>query len=280
MEDIVLQLYLDIRMLRKINRVCIFPNDNEEANKLALETTKLLKQYHFEVVNGNYDLAIAIGGDGSFLRMLKENNFNTNIYYVGINAGTLGFLQEIKPSEIELFIARLNNNDFKKEEISIQETIVKSKNGTDSFLSLNEIVIRDKDLNTTKLNVFVDDNLLEAFVGDGLLISTSIGSTAYNLSFGGSIVYSDLHTLQITPIAPLSSKVYHSLINSVLVPESKVITITPHNDKNNYVIFHDGTSKNYRSVISIVTKIGNQKISCLRMNNYSYSTIINEKFLK
>lgn len=267
-------------MQRKINRVRVFPNNNELSKKLARETEQLFRQYHFDVVLDNYDLAIAVGGDGSFLRMLQETNFNTDIYYVGINAGTLGFLQEIKPNEIELFIARLNNNDFKKEEISIQETIVQTKADVDQFLSLNEIIIRSKDLNTTKLNVIVDDTLLEEFVGDGILVSTSIGSTAYNLSFGGSIVYSDLHTLQITPIAPLSSRVYHSLINSVLVPEHKTIKILPISNKNSYIIFHDGINKQYRNVISVVTKVGNKKISCLRMNNYSYSTIINEKFLK
>ena len=144
--------------------------------------------YKFNLVDYNYDLAIAIGGDGSFLRMVKSNNFNSDIYYVGINAGTLGFLQEIKPDEISAFFDKLNHDDFKVDEIGIQETNVISNNNQQQFYSLNEIVIRDSDLNTAKLNLFVDNTLLEKFVGDGLLVSTSVGSTAYNLSYGGSII--------------------------------------------------------------------------------------------
>lgn len=265
-------------MDRIINRVKIFANDNEISKKIAKETEFLLLKYHFLVVEDDYDLALAIGGDGSFLRMLKQTMFDNTICYAGINAGTLGFLQEIKPDEIELFVARINNNDFKKELLSIQETTIYTKKKQETFQSLNEIVIRDSYLNTMHLDILVDDILLEHFVGDGILISTSIGSTAYNLSFGGSIVYSDLHTLQITPIAPLSSRAYRSLINSCLIPENKVIKLIP--QKGSIIVLKDGSDKKYTGVTSIVTKVGSKKIACLRMNNYSYSTIINEKFLK
>ncbi len=266
-------------MKRLINKVKIFVNKNEDSLILKGKIIELLKKYCFEVVEEDYDLGIAIGGDGSFLRMLKQTNFNNKVYYVGINSGTLGFLQEIKPQDVELFIARINNNDFKLEEISIQETIVKTKKSQKIFFSLNEIVIRDKDLNTVHLKISIDNNSLEMFVGDGILVSTSIGSTAYNLSFGGSIVYGSLHTLQITPIAPLNSKVYRSLLNSVIIPENKVISIIPIKG-NNLIISVDGTNQILKSVIEIVTKVGDKKIICLRMNEYNYSNIIHEKFLK
>ena len=175
-------------MNRIINKIKIFANKNEESLALKSKVVEILEKYHFEVVEEDYDLGIAIGGDGSFLRMLKQTCFNSSVYYVGINSGTLGFLQEIKPSEVELFIARINNNDFKLEEISIQETTIKTKKENATFFSLNDIVIRDKELNTTHISIKIDDCMLEKFVGDGILISTSIGSTAYNLSFGGSIV--------------------------------------------------------------------------------------------
>ena len=83
-------------MERIINRVKIFANKNNESLSLKNKVIAYLAKYHFEVVEENYDLGIAIGGDGSFLRMLKQTNFNSQAYYVGINSGTLGFLQEIK----------------------------------------------------------------------------------------------------------------------------------------------------------------------------------------
>lgn len=265
---------------RIINKVKIFYNDNEQSITIYELLKELLDRYNFEIVNDNYDLAIAIGGDGSFLRMVKNTSFNSNIYYIGINSGTLGFLQEIKPDEIEIFVARINNNDYKLEEISIGETIINSKKHSSRFFYLNDVVIRDKELNTTNLTIKIDNCILENFVGDGILISTSIGSTAYNLSFGGSIVYGSIHTLQITPIAPLNSKAYRSLINSVIIPEEKVIHIIPKVDKKNLILSIDGETNIYRGVEEIITKVGDKKIYCLRMSDYDYTNIVNEKFLK
>ncbi len=266
-------------MERTINKVKIFANQNEESLAIKKKVEEYLQKYHFEMVEEHFDLAIAIGGDGSFLRMLRKLNFDSNIYYVGINSGTLGFLQEIKPSEVELFLARLHNNDFKVEEIGIQETTIETKKETDTFYSLNEIVIRDQELNATSFDVFVDNFLLERFFGDGILVSTSIGSTAYNLSYGGSIVYGTLHTLQITPLAPLNSKVYRTLRNSVIIPENKEIMIRP-TTKTEFIVTVDGENRAYKKVEWIRTKVGEKKISCLRMNEYNYSNIIYEKFLK
>ena len=82
--------------MRKINKIRIFANENEESYKIKLKLQGVLEKYKFEVVEEDYDLAIAIGGDGSFLRMVNGTNFNSDIYYVGINTGTLGFLQEIR----------------------------------------------------------------------------------------------------------------------------------------------------------------------------------------
>jgi NAD+ kinase len=267
-------------MNKTIKKVRLFPNDNEQSRDIVERLTKLLEQYHLEIDDDDYDLAIAIGGDGAFLRMVKQTAFNSDIYYVGINGGTLGFLQEIRPSDIEIFVARINNGDFKIEETSIQETIVNRKTETSHFYSLNEIVIRDKDLNTTNLAIYINENLLGSYTGDGLLISTSVGSTAYNISYGGSIVYGGIHTLQITPIAPLFNKAYRSIINSVIVPEERVIKLIPGTRNKELLLTVDGENSKYRGVVDIVTRVGDKKIYCLRMNDYDYTNIIHDKFLK
>ena len=127
--------------------------------------------------------------------------------------------------------------------------------------------------------MFINDVLLENFVGDGLLISTSCGSTAYNLSFGGSVVYNDLHTLQITPIAPLNSKAYKSLINSIIVPENKLIKIIPTKIVKDLHLVVDGENIIFENVKSIQTKTANKKIKILRLSVYDYTKVINEKFL-
>ncbi len=267
-------------MKRLINRIKLFPNNNEKSIEIARELANRLEIADFKIVDSKYDLAIAIGGDGSFLRMVKNNVFDSETYYVGVNAGTLGFLQEISLDDIDIFIERLNNNDFAIETIGVQETKITTKKGDMSrFFSLNEIVIRDKNLKTAKLMVEIDHELLEKYIGDGILISTSIGSTAYNLNFGGSIVYDDLHTLQITPIAPLNTKSYRDVLNSIIIPENRSITIKPLEEKNDLIITVDGENNFYNDVVKIDTCVRNKKIKVIRMTNFSYARKINEKFL-
>ena len=266
-------------MTRKINSIKIFCNDNAKSLTLKNCLIEKLNENKFLIVEENPDLCIAIGGDGSFLRMVKNNNFKSDTIYVGINAGTLGFLQEIKIDDIENFIYKLNNNLYNIEEVGIQETLITTKTSNSLFYSLNEIVIRDYDLNTTKLNINVNNGKLEKFIGDGLLVSTSTGSTAYNLSFGGAIVANSLHTLQITPIAPLNSKSYRSLINSIIIPENVLITIIPDKISTNLLITIDGENNVYKNVLKIDTFVKDKRIKCLRLENYNFFEKINEKFL-
>ena len=262
-----------------IKNIKLFVNKNDE----SIKTAKLIKDKLFEndfiVDDTNYELAIAVGGDGSFLRMVKNNNFNSDIYYIGINSGTLGFLQEVKVSEIDKFISELRNNEYKVEEIGIQETMVNCEDGVSKFYSHNEIIIRDKNLKVVKLDIRINNDLFERFLGDGILIASSSGSTAHNLSYGGSIVFNTFTSLQLTPMGPINSKVYRSLVNSIIIPDKMDVTLTPEDGHKNLLVTVDGENKFYDNVFSITTKIDSKKIKCLRLSHYSFPQKINEKLL-
>ena len=262
-----------------MNKVKLFVNNNIKSKKVEKEVIESLEKHHFKIVEEDYEVAIAIGGDGAFLRMVKEANFNKDVLFVGINAGTLGFAQEIGLEEIDDFVENLKKGNYDYEEIGIEEIKVITKEETNKFHALNEIVIRDEELNTTGLDVYVNNVLLEEYIGDGLLVATSFGSTAYNLSFGGSIVYNTFHTLQITPIAPLNNKSYRNLMNSVVIPSNKVITLIPTKDKD-LMLSIDGDNKFYNQVEKIDISIKNQTIKVIRKKDYNFIQKINDKFLK
>lgn len=263
-----------------ISRIRIFSNTNKKSNEILNEVVEKLKKESFEVVDDdNYDLAIAIGGDGAFLRMIKGANFKSDCYYIGINAGTLGFAQEVSTSDIDKFIELIKTHNYKVEPIGVAEVNVKTKDATIKHLAINEAVIRNFKLNTAELEVYVDDSLLENFVGDGLLISTSFGSTAYNLSFGGSIVFNTFHTLQITPIAPLNSKAYRSLLNSVIVPDNMGVRIVPKRDNGDIILTVDGDNKFYNGVLE-VSIVMRRKVNIIRLEGYDFIQRINDKFLR
>lgn len=266
--------------MKKIERVRLFSNNNDKSRNIYDITYNKLTSNGFSVVEYDYDLAIAIGGDGAFLRMVKSCNFNSDILYVGINSGTLGFAQEVVVEELDSFIEELKDNNYKVDEIGVEEVKVFTGNEEVNFYSLNEIVIRQKELNVAMLDISIDDVFLEKFVGDGILVSTSFGTTAYNLSFGGSIIFNTFHSLQITPIAPLHNKVFKSLTNSIVIPEKKVIKIVPSIDKNDLLITVDGENKFFDNVVLIESIVDKKRIKCLRRLDYDFFEKVNEKFLR
>ena len=268
-------------IMKKINKVKLFINNNLKSRKAAEEIKKELINNKFQLVEEDFDLGIAVGGDGAFLRMGTNSNFNSECYYVGINAGTLGFAQDISLEEIKPFIKSLSKENINYDKIGIGEVEVIFKNKTvNKFNIVNEIVIRNEELNTLHANVFVDESLLEKYVGDGLLIATSFGSTAYNLSFGGSIVFNTFDTLQLTPIAPLNNKSYRNLINSVIIPSNKIITIEPNTNDNNLLITVDGKNTFLNEVEKIKIVINNKTINIIRKKDYDFIKKVNEKFIK
>ena len=264
----------------------LFVNKNDESLKLANLIKLKFIDSGFKYDEDNFDLGISVGGDGSFLRMVKNTEFDSLPYYVGVNTGTLGFLQEVKPNQVSNLINEIKNNRFYTELIGIQETNIIHGNKTDHFYSLNEVLVKGKDDKLIRVAVNINDELLENFTGDGLLIATSTGSTAQNLSYGGCIVFSDFSTLQITPIGPINSQKYRTLPNSVIIPDYANIRIIPNKnykdpsrDSKDFKLTIDGEQKNYTDVSEINTSIKDKKIKMLRFSHYSFPQKINEKLL-
>ena len=262
-----------------IKNIKLFVNSNKKSFEVAKLVQDKFKSNGFNITDKNYDLAIAVGGDGAFLRMVKNNSFSDEPFYVGINSGTLGFMQEVKVDEINKFIEELKDGKFAVDVIGIQETEVNHKEGNSKFCSLNEIVIRDENFRVLKAGISINrsEDLLENFVGDGILVATSSGSTAHNLSYGGSIVFPNFSTLQITPLGPINSKSYRTLPNSIIIPDHLKIIIEP--DNKNLMVTIDGENNTYQDVENITTEIANKKIKVLRFSHYNFPQKINEKLL-
>ncbi len=263
-----------------MNKVKLFVNENTKSKKIAEIVKQELIKEQFILCDDFYEIAIAIGGDGAFLRMVKETNFNSRCLYIGINTGTLGFAQEIDEEEIPQLIKSLKNNSYKVEEIGVGEIEIITQDTISRQLTLNELVVRELELNTVNLKISIENQLLEKFVGDGLLVATSFGSTAYNLSFGGSVVYNTFHTLQLTPIAPLNNKTYRNLLNSLIIPANKEIKIEPFNRTKDLLITIDGDNNAYQQVKEIKVVIDKKTIRLYRSNDYNFIKKINDKFLK
>ena len=144
-----------------IKKIGIFCNDNSHSEKIFRELIIKLKKIGYIIDNNDFDLALAIGGDGAFLRMVRNCDFNSKVYYLGINTGTLGFSNEIYPSEIDNFLLMLQEDNYQVEEVSVGETSVFGKYNNFKLNFLNEILIRNANLKTVHLDVKVNSELLE-----------------------------------------------------------------------------------------------------------------------
>ncbi|MDD6467357.1 MAG: NAD(+)/NADH kinase [Erysipelotrichaceae bacterium] len=264
--------------MKEIKTVQLFVNQNDKSRKLAQYVEQEFIQNGYQMVNEHPDLAVAIGGDGSFLRMVHENNFDTKCCYIGIHAGTLGFLQELTKDDVEEFIAHLNHRQCHKQLLDIQKTTVYGATQKEVFYSINEVVIRKQSLKAIRLAISINGNLLEQFAGDGILVSTSTGSTAYNMSFGGSLVDADLQTLQITPIAPLTNRHYNNLLNSFVIPDDKKIQLDL--EPTDLLFTLDGRNVEVDAVTKVEIEIIPERISSVRYHDIDSTTKIREKLLK
>lgn len=260
----------------------IIHNDNTRSKETSEILENKLREYGYTIsYEFNYDaeLSICIGGDGAFLRAVHKHGF-PYIPFVGVNTGHLGFFHEVNPDNLSKFVENYSRGNYNIEDIYLVETIVCTRTSCIELIGVNEIVIKGIESKVIHLNVSIDNNLLECFSGDGLIISTPSGSTAYNLSAGGSIVYPTLKTLQLTPLCPINSKAYRSLQNSAIIPDGMSIKINPeYRDENSILIVVDGKQFKYDNVVEITFKLSDMTLRKLTFHSQNFWSKVRDRFI-
>lgn len=169
------------------------------------------------------DTAISLGGDGTFLRMAGAL-YGYKHVLIGVNLGYLGFLTEISSDEmtaaLEAYIEGRSCHIRQRPYLSVTVTETTTQHKA-QFFAINDCVINRSALSRIiGVEVTVDPEIIGIIRGDGLIVSTPLGSTAYSLAAGGPIVYPSLPALTITPICP------HTLSNRpVVIPMDKTVTL-------------------------------------------------------
>lgn len=149
------------------------------------------------------DVAVVLGGDGAILRACRRMGFQQTPI-VGVNLGRLGFLADVSPTEIEATCAKLVARDFVTVSHLMYSCDVRHQGRIlSSHLGLNEVAVAcGSSFRMIDIQLSINHQVVTTYSGDGLIISTPVGSTAHNLSAGGPILRQDLQAFVVTPICP------------------------------------------------------------------------------
>ena len=208
-----------------MKRYALVIKQDEISNHIA-KTIKDELTNVMEYDQNNPDLVISVGGDGTMLLSVHKY-LHQNVYFIGVHTGTLGFFTDYQKDEILVLVEAIKNDKYQVMERNLLEVKVKSNETEVKYLALNEMRI-DHGYATQVIDVYIDDELLETFRGNGLCVSTPSGSTAYNKSIGGSVIYPGSPLMQLTEVAGIQHNAYRSLGSSLILDANKVIRLKGH----------------------------------------------------
>ena len=221
------------------------------------------------------DAVLVLGGDGTILSVAAEVS-KRNIPIIGINLGRLGFLSSIEPDELEEGLNKLFAGEYVIEERLMLEAKLA---GGEEATALNDVVITRANayLKIVDLDVYIDDEYVDDFKADGIIISTPTGSTAYSLSAGGPIVDPSVESMIITPICP--HKMY---CRTIIAPPDKTITVKCKvASGDDAVVAADSTILGKLCPDDSVTvKAASVKLKLIRLNGNQFFGALRKKLMK
>jgi NAD+ kinase len=228
-----------------------------------------------ESVFNQCELLVCLGGDGTFLKVARKV-YMKELPILGINLGNLGFLTEVDRNDIDLAIDQLFNNKYEIEERMMLEAVIYRKGEEPVYdIALNDAVItRGAVSRIIHVKTYVNKVFVDSFPGDGLIVSSPTGSTAYSLSAGGPIVEPDTNLLLITPICP------HILYSRsfVINADSVVSAVVDEDFQHNALVALDGQEGHeIKGGDMVEVRKSPYTIKLVKMNSRNFFNILRTK---
>ena len=223
----------------------------------------------------NAEMVICFGGDGTILHMAKAAA-RRSLPILGVNIGTMGFMAELESSEMEK-MARIADNGFTMDSrMMLDVTVQRDRDIIYHDICLNDVAITKGSVGRiVHLNVKCDGVTAMECGGDGMVIATPTGSTAYSLSAGGPIVEPDARNIILTPICA------HSMINrSIVVSDKRTVTVQMIQNarRNAYISVDGGKAIRMNMGDTAIIKASNLETKLVRLNDRSFYDVLNTKF--
>ncbi len=213
-----------------------------------------------DVLDSSFDMLISIGGDGTMLRAVTLVR-NSRIPILGINAGRLGFLATVQKENIAAFMQLVIDKKYKISKRTLLSISCLPENTAIEGLNfaLNEISVSRKDTTSMiTIDTYLDDEFLNSYWADGLIVATPTGTTGYSLSCGGPILTPDVKSLVITPIAP------HNLnARPLVVPDTTEIRLKISGREEQYLV----------SLDSRIMSVNNDSVLCIKKTDFEINMV-------
>ncbi len=252
--------------------IYIFADLIKKFNLTQLVSTPLIAFESSLDLHNNIDCLISLGGDGTVLDAITLVG-DTFIPILGINYGRLGFLATISKEELGVMVEALVNRSYVIDKRSLLhiDSSIPVFDGTP--FALNEFAIHKRDTSPMiKIHTYLNGEFLNSYWADGLIIATPTGSTGYNMSCNGPILFPESSSFVITPVAP------HNLnVRSVVVPDSSVISFEIEGRTDELICALDARKEIVPINIQIAVKKENFCAHFIRLNENSYLTTLRTK---
>jgi NAD+ kinase len=220
------------------------------------------------------DLVFSIGGDGTFLEAVTYVR-DKGIPIVGINSGRLGFLADISQGEMKVAVKQVIDGNYTTRQIDLLEVETGDNHFGEYNFALNELAISKRDSSAMIIvHTYVNNEFLNSFWSDGLIISTTTGSTAYSLSVGGPILHPSSQSFVITPIAP------HNLnVRPIVVPNDVEVTLKVEGRDSKFLASLDSRSKVLENTVHLKVKKAGFSINVIELKGHSFYTTLRNKLM-
>lgn len=235
-------------------------------------TSSLISFGGSDDLDDSIDCLISLGGDGTMLdavTLVKEKN----IPLLGINFGRLGFLASISKEELAVTVDALVNHTFLIDKRTLIHLDSNMPLFTDAPFALNEFAIYKRDTSPMiKIHTYMNGEFLNTYWADGLIVATPTGSTGYNLSCNGPILFPDSSSLVITPVAP------HNLnVRSIVVPDNNVISFEVEGRSDQFICAMDARREIVPKTVQLAIRKELFGINLVRLNENTFLSTLRTK---
>ncbi|WP_264189824.1 NAD kinase [Bacillus carboniphilus] len=260
--------------------VYLYYKRNSEIEGQLNTIKEFAKNYGFNIVDHykESNIIVSFGGDGSFLQAVRNTNFRQDCLYVGVATNRPNSLySDFSLDDKDKIIEAISSEQLEVRKYPVLEVSV---DGQSSFLCLNECSIRSGIIKTFVIDVWIDDQHFETFRGDGMLVSTPTGSTAYNKSVNGAVVDPKLPCLQVNELASLNNNKYRTLGSPFILSNERKLRLQIVQDGNDHpIIGIDNEALSIRHVKNIDFKLSEKVIKTVKLKDNSFWDKVKRTFL-